>query len=155
MSNSDDLYFPYTRIPSAPAPTNAENLFVQVPGGNPRYLTFRSVSLLEPRPTPNYPVLTPLPPPMKRRRDAEPYQSFTDAWAEWGEEWGPRVKNASNAAGFAKDLLLDNGKAGKRASDHRGAYNSGRYNYAQKVTNAIESVERRLPSWLSDQGTHR
>ncbi len=67
MSDSGNPGFSYTRIPSAPTATNPDTLFVQVPG-NPRYLTFRSYSLLAPkpaaaRPYTEPPALRPPPPP--------------------------------------------------------------------------------------------
>jgi Bacterial toxin 24 len=51
MNENGEPDFPYTRIPSSPSSaTDPETLFVQVPGNNPRYLTFRSYSLLVPKP---------------------------------------------------------------------------------------------------------
>jgi hypothetical protein len=53
MSGNDETNFSYTRMPSSPSSaTDPETLFVQVPGNNPRYLTFRSYSLLAPKPAP-------------------------------------------------------------------------------------------------------
>jgi hypothetical protein len=65
MSDSGIPGFSFTRIPSAPTATNPDTLFVQVPG-NPRYLTFRSYSLLAPKPAaarPNTEPPAPRPPP--------------------------------------------------------------------------------------------
>jgi hypothetical protein len=89
MGENGEPVFPYTRIPSAPAPTGHENLFVQVPGNNPRYLTFRSYSLLAPKPAP---AREPVAPP----KVAAPVTPAHETWADntpfpWQGESPPSI----------------------------------------------------------------